>query len=88
MVLFRRGACLSTMDFKVVLKQLTRSVKRLGVLSNSSELRITLFNLGRLIDLVFRNHKMGEDSDSVKPTRALASPATCHHTDFNETLPG
>ena len=89
MVLFRRGACLSTMDFNVVLKQLTRSVKRLGVLSNSSELRRSLFNLGRLIDLpvVFRNHKMGEDSDSVKPTRALASPATCHHTDFNETLP-
>lgn len=68
----------TTMELKVIElwfssaeeRQLTRSVKRLGVLSNSSELRRSLFNLGRLIDLVFRNHKMGEDSDSVKPTRA------------------
>ena len=64
MDLFRQGACLSVMDFKVVLKQLTRSTRWLGVLSSNSEVRRSFLNLGRLIDLIFRNHtSLAEDSD-------------------------
>ena len=64
MDLFRQGACLSVMDFKVVLKQLKRSTRWLGVLGSNSEVQISFLNLGRLIDLIFRNHaSLAEDSD-------------------------
>ena len=64
MDLFRQEACLSVIDFKVVLKQLTRSTRCLGVLGSNSEVRRSFLNLGRLIDSLFGNHtSLAEDSD-------------------------
>jgi len=58
------------MDCKVVLKQLTKSARFLGMLSNNSELRRSFLSLERLIDLIFRNHiSLPEDSD-LKPFKS------------------
>ena len=56
-------------------KQPTRSARRLGVFSNNSELRRSFLNLGRLIDLIFRNHvSLAEDSD-LKPFKLNSTVA-------------
>ena len=63
MDLLSQGACYRV-DFKVVLKQLARSTRCFGVLSSNSEALRSFLTLGRLIDLIFRNHtSLAEDSD-------------------------